>query len=94
MQAETMKRSVAKTETFRLVGLRGQDCVEALNKALASVPGVAQVSVSLSDEKATVTYDTAHASFSNLEDAVFGAGYEAMHPTHGEDGNCCGGCGG
>ena len=26
--------------------------------------------------------------------AVADAGYEALKPVHGEDGNCCGGCGG
>jgi Cu+-exporting ATPase len=94
MQAETLKRSSQKTETFRLGGLRGPDCADALDRALAAIPGVAQVSVSLADEKATVTFDTAQVSFQRLKVAVADAGYEAFKPVHGEDGNCCGGCGG
>ncbi len=94
MQAETLKRSSQKTETFRLVGLRGPACADTLDRTLAAIPGVAEVAVSLADEKASVTFDTAKVSFQRLQVAVADAGYEAMKPIHGEDGNCCGGCGG
>ncbi|MBV2180567.1 heavy-metal-associated domain-containing protein [Castellaniella sp. MT123] len=94
MQAETLKRSSQKTETLRLVGLRGPDCADKLDRALAAVPGVSQVSVSLADEKATITFDTAQVSTQRLQVAVADAGYEALKPVHGQDGNCCGGCGG
>lgn len=94
MQAETLKRSSQKTETLRLVGLRGPECADKLDRALSAVPGVSQVSVSLADEKATVTYDTAKVSTQRLQVAVADAGYEALKPVHGQDGNCCGGCGG
>ncbi|WP_298014911.1 heavy-metal-associated domain-containing protein [uncultured Castellaniella sp.] len=94
MQAETLKRSSQKTETMRLVGLRGPDCADKLDRVLAAIPGVSQVSVSLADEKATVTFDTAQVSTQRLQVAVADAGYEALKPVHGQDGNCCGGCGG
>ncbi|WP_232304997.1 heavy-metal-associated domain-containing protein [Castellaniella caeni] len=94
MQAETLKRSVQKTATMQLVGLRGPACADKVDHALAALPGVSEVSVSLADEKATVTFDTAHVSVQRLQVAVADAGYEALKPVHGEDGNCCGGCGG
>lgn len=94
MQAETLKRSSQKTETLRLVGLRGPECADKLDRTLSALPGVSQVSVSLADEKATITFDTAQASTQRIQVAVADAGYEALKPVHGEDGNCCGGCGG
>ncbi|MER1939906.1 MULTISPECIES: heavy-metal-associated domain-containing protein [unclassified Castellaniella] len=94
MQAETLKRSAQKTDTMRLIGLRGPECADKLDHVLSALPGVAQVSVSLADEKMTITYDTAQVSVQRLQVAVADAGYEAMKPVHGQDGNCCGGCGG
>ena len=94
MEAATLKCSSQKTATLRLVGLRGPSCADTVDRALAAVPGVSQVTVSLADEKATVTFDTAQVSVQRLQVAVADAGYEALKPVHGEDGNCCGGCGG
>lgn len=94
MQAETLKRSTQKTNTFALIGLQGADCAETVNKALVAVPGVSEVSISLDDHKATVTFDTAQVSFQRLKVAITDAGFDALQPVHGEDDNCCGGCGG
>lgn len=94
MQADTLKRSSQKTETMLLVGLQGPDCAHTVDRALSTLPGVAQVSVSLADQKATITYDTAQVNVNNLQTAIKNAGFESMKPVHGEDGNCCGGCGG
>ncbi|GAA0230442.1 hypothetical protein GCM10009125_19200 [Castellaniella daejeonensis] len=94
MEAASLKRSAQKTATLRLVGLRGPSCADAVDRALAAVPGVSEVTVSLADEKVTITFDTAQVSVQRLQVAVQDAGYEALKPVHGEDGNCCGGCGG
>lgn len=94
MQAETLKRSSQKTETMQLLGMQGPDCADAIDRALSTVPGVAQVSVSLADQKATITYDMAQANVKHLQSAIKQAGFESLKPVHGEDGNCCGGCGG
>jgi len=94
MQAATLKRSAQKTATLNLIGLRGPACADAVDRALAAIPGVSQVSVSLAEQKTTVTFDTAQVSIQRLQVAVQGAGYQALDPVHGEDGNCCGGCGG
>ncbi|MFV0282889.1 MAG: heavy-metal-associated domain-containing protein [Castellaniella sp.] len=94
MEAATLKRSSQKTATLGLVGLRGPSCADKVDRAVSAVPGVSEVSVSLADEKVTVTFDTAQVSVQRLQVAVQDAGYEALKPVHGEDGNCCGGCGG
>lgn len=92
MLAKMFKRSVQKTETMRLVGLQGPESVTALDQVLSVLPGVADVAISLDDEKATITYDTAQIGVPQLQSAIEAAGYEALKPVHGEDGNCCGGC--
>lgn len=94
MQADTVIRSSQKTESMQLIGLRGPECADAIDRALSIVPGVAQVSVSLAGQKATITYDTARVSVKHLQAAIKEAGFESLKPVHGEDGNCCGGCGG
>ncbi|WP_397475549.1 heavy-metal-associated domain-containing protein [Pusillimonas sp.] len=94
MQAETLKRSSQKTETMQLIGLQGPESADAVDRALSIMPGVAQVSVSLADQKATITYDTAQVNVKHLQAAIKDAGFESLKPVHGEDGNCCGGCGG
>src|SRR5690625_784792 len=94
MQAETVRRSAQKTETMQLLGLQGSDCVATLDKAISSLDGVAEVTISMSDEKATITYDVAQTSIKRMQAAIKKAGYDSLKPVHGEDGNCCGGCGG
>ncbi|WP_322995804.1 heavy-metal-associated domain-containing protein [Castellaniella sp.] len=94
MQAETLKRSSQKTATMRLVGLHSPACADKLDQVLSALPGVTQASVSLADENTTITFDTAQLSVQRIQVAVADAGYEALKPVHGEDGNCCGGCGG
>jgi P-type Cu+ transporter len=64
--------------------VRGMHCAACVNKvegALASVPGVDQASVNLATERATVTYDPARADLAALQRAVDAAGYELAEPT-------------
>lgn len=94
MQVETLKRSSQKTATMNLIGLQSQACADKLGTVLSALPGVSQASVSLADANTTITFDTAKMSVQRIQVAVADAGYEALKPVHGEDGNCCGGCGG
>jgi P-type Cu+ transporter len=64
--------------------VRGMHCAACVNKvegALTSVPGVDQASVNLATERATVTYDPARADLDALRRAVDAAGYELAEPT-------------
>lgn len=95
MQTETLQRTIhAETEIIRIGGLKNEACVNTLNNALSGIEGVHEASTSLVSEKATVSYAPETISKEILRDAVKAAGYEALPPVHGEDGVCCGGCGG
>ncbi|HUH40246.1 MAG TPA: heavy metal-associated domain-containing protein [Castellaniella sp.] len=94
MQSETLTRNRLDTEIIRIGGLQGPACADKLDAALSAIKGVSTVSVSLDTEKATVTFDPEQTSKQRLRVAVADTGYEAIKPVHGEDGNCCGGCGG
>lgn len=94
MQSEAITRSRTDTEIIRIGGMQGPACADKLDTALTAIKGVKHVSVSLDTEKATVEFDPDLVSKQRLRVAVEDAGYEAIKPRHGEDGNCCGGCGG
>lgn len=94
MQSETITRARKDTEIIRIGGLQGPACADKLDTALTAIKGVATVSVSLDTQKATVTFDPEQVSKQRLRVAVEDVGYQAIKPVHGEDGNCCGGCGG
>lgn len=79
---------------LKLAGMKDEHCAGKLTQALKSVNGVSDANVSFSDNKATVSYDEDLVSTQRLHVAVEDAGYSIAKPVHGEDGNCCGGCGG
>lgn len=79
---------------LKLAGLKDELCAGKLAHALKAVNGVSNASVSFTDNKATVSYDENLVSTQRLQVAIEDAGYTIAKPVHGEDGNCCGGCGG
>ncbi len=79
---------------LKLAGMKDQHCASKLTQVLKAVNGVNDASVSLADSKATVSYDEDLVSTQRLHVAITDAGYSVAKPAHGEDGNCCGGCGG
>jgi len=68
--------AASTTAEFAIGGMTCASCVRRVEKALAKVPGVGQVSVNLATEKATVHADTS-VSREQLVAAVTKAGYEA-----------------
>ncbi|WP_255631891.1 heavy metal translocating P-type ATPase [Caballeronia sp. dw_19] len=68
--------AVSTTAEIAIGGMTCASCVRRVEKALAKVPGVEQVSVNLATEKATVHADTS-VSREQLVAAVTKAGYEA-----------------
>ncbi|CAN5554962.1 heavy metal translocating P-type ATPase [soil metagenome] len=61
--------------SFGVTGMSCASCVGSVEKALAGVSGVTNVSVNLASEKATVEYLPGEAEISDFERAVEGAGY-------------------
>lgn len=79
---------------LKLAGLKDQACAVTVADALKAVKGVDTAEVSFEKAKASITFDEGLVSLQRLKVAVEEAGYEIAKPVHGEDGACCGGCGG
>jgi Cu+-exporting ATPase len=65
-------------------GMHCAACVGKVERALAGVEGVAEASVNLATERATVTFDPALTDFSRLQHAVTAAGYDLAAPLPAE----------
>ncbi|NYT58500.1 heavy-metal-associated domain-containing protein [Alcaligenaceae bacterium] len=79
---------------LKLAGLQTEQCAATLAGALKAIDGVKAVEVSFKNSKATVSFNEELVSNQRLQVAVQDAGYQIAKPVHGEDGECCGGCGG
>lgn len=79
---------------LKLAGLKGNDCAIKLTNALTALKDVDTAEVSFEKNKASITFDESLVSLQRLKVAVEEAGYAIAKPVHGEDGACCGGCGG
>jgi len=79
---------------LKLAGLKDEGCAIRLAGALKSVKGVDTADVSFEKAKASITFNEDLVSLQRLKVAVEDAGYSIAKPVHGEDGACCGGCGG
>jgi len=83
-----------RTETVKIVDLTNPQAANTISQALERLEGVGSVNVSVQDQRVTVSFDESLASPQGLREAVAGLGFEIAKPAHGEDGSCCGGCGG
>lgn len=79
--------------TLKIGGLTCENCVNSVQDAIGALDGVDRVRVSLASKHASVNFDPTKVNTAMLKDAVREAGYEVL-PAHGEEGNCCGSCGG
>lgn len=79
---------------IKLAGLIDENCAIKVAGALKAVKGVNEADVSFEKAKASVSFDEDMVSLQRLKVAVEEAGYGIAKPVHGEDGACCGGCGG
>jgi len=61
--------------TLEITGMSCGHCVAAVKKALAAVPGVGDVEVSLSPPRATVSFDTSMTTVETLTKATAEEGY-------------------
>ncbi|WP_047536710.1 heavy-metal-associated domain-containing protein [Methylotenera versatilis] len=64
-----------QAEIIQVTGMTCGGCTSNVTQALKTVNGVNDVTVSLSDGKATVQYDEKLTSPEQLKSAVIGAGY-------------------
>lgn len=74
--------------------MTNQQAADTIRQTLAKLEGIGDIDISLQDQKATVSFDETLASKYGVRMAIEDLGFEVAQPVHGEDGNCCGGCGG
>lgn len=58
-------------------GMSCEGCVKSVTRVLAALPGVVEVSVSLSQASASLQYDPGLTSVAVIKEAVNAAGFEA-----------------
>jgi Cu+-exporting ATPase len=73
--------------TLPVRGLSCAACVGRVERALGSVPGVAEATVNLATERATIAFDPAQASLLTMRAAVGAAGYALAEPSPGNPGS-------
>ncbi|MGH2436845.1 MAG: heavy-metal-associated domain-containing protein, partial [bacterium] len=65
------------------VPIRGMDCADCslhVQRAIAALPGVDSVAVSLATEKAIIRHDPNRVGMDAIRKAVRGSGYEVVSP--------------
>ena len=77
--------------TIKIADMQGDTCVAKVNKALGELAGVVSAKASLANKSVAVSFDETVTSLDKLKEAVVASGFNLA--VHGEDGNCCGGCG-
>ncbi len=66
-----------QTVDFNIKGMRCDACANRLHNALASVPGVEQVSISFKEGRAQIVFETTERHVNQLAVAIQEAGFEA-----------------
>lgn len=77
--------------TIKIADMQGDTCVAKVNKALGELAGVVSAKASLANKSVAVSFDETVTSLDKLKETVIATGFKLA--VHGEDGNCCGGCG-
>ncbi len=76
---------VRASTTIGITGMSCSNCAETNETALESVPGVVNAEVNYATDEASVEYNPAQVSLSNLYDAVEDAGYEPVREDGAEE---------
>lgn len=85
-----------QTEVLDVIGMTSEDCTEAVLRAIQTIDGVTNVSVSYPDNRAIVQFDEDRTAAQEMHAAVKKAGFGVRKLDLGGScgGGCCGGCGG
>lgn len=65
---------------FKVAGMTCQGCVRSVRNVLETLPGVADVDVSLEDGRVNVQYDGSKTGPKQFKEVVEGAGYGVVLP--------------
>jgi len=85
-----------RSETLKLTGTTNQDCADSVTRVLRGVRGVGEIEIALESSEVKVRFDDQITSSQELQNVLAQAGYaiSTEKSVHGENGSCCGGCGG
>lgn len=85
-----------QTEILNVTGMTSEDCTDAVMRALKTIDGVSNVSVSYPQNRAIVQFDEQLTAAQEMQAALAKAGYGVKAAkAEGEScGGCCGKCGG
>lgn len=83
--ADAGYRVINEKTTLKLGGMTCASCEKTIGTALERLPGVVDVSINLSSEKAVVTYNPKEVAVPDMKNAIEKAGYQYLG-VEGEDG--------
>lgn len=83
-----------KTETLKITGMTSEASTAAVMRALTSIGGVQNVTVSYANETAVVEFDDQRTATQELVNALAKAGFslDIQKEMKVAQGSCCGGC--
>ncbi len=83
-----------QTEILTVTGMKSEDCTEAVMRALKTIEGVSNVSVSYPQSRAIVQFDDQLTALQEMQAVLAKAGYGAnAAKSEASCGGCCGSCG-
>lgn len=84
-----------QTEVLNVTGMKSEDCAEAVMRALKTIDGISNVSVSFPHGRAVVQYDEDQTATQEMANVLGKAGYGIRKPELEKQscGGCCGKCG-
>lgn len=86
-----------QTEVLKVSGMTTEDCTETVMRAIKSIDGVSNVSVSFPQSQAIVQFDEDQTAPQEMAAVLAKAGYGVKKISFDEPqacGGCCGKCGG
>ena len=83
-----------KSETLQLVGTLDETTAMNVARVLNTVDGVSKVAFSTAAASVNVDFDEHVTSRQELSTALHRSGFGVKKAAHGEEGSCCGSCGG
>ncbi|GAB3550782.1 hypothetical protein GCM10027343_34300 [Noviherbaspirillum agri] len=83
-----------QTEILHVTGMTTEDCTETVMRALKTIDGVSNVSVSFPQSRAIVQFDDQLTATQEMKAVLAKAGYgvKADKPQEESCGGCCGRC--
>lgn len=86
-----------RSETLKLTGTTpSQDCADSVTRVLKGIRGVGEVALGRENSEVKIQFNDDITSSQELQNVLAKAGFaiSTEKSVHGENGSCCGSCGG